>query len=89
MGPVLKLGATVLFPECVRAKFRRPYASISEKKIRELLFARFKFRELFFVEVIFVSQKEKKKFQLGAAWAHYLIEFEKKLKDFKKFLPNS
>ena len=61
VGPVLKLGATVLFPECVRAKFRRPYASISEKKIRELFFARFKFRELFFVEVIFVSQKKEKR----------------------------
>ena len=85
VGPVLKLGATVLFPECVRAKFRRPYASISEKKNRELFFARFKFRELFFVEVIFVSQKKKKEISTGSSLDSFYDLIRKKIKGFWKF----
>ena len=73
VGPVLKLGATVLFPECVRAKFRRPYASISEKKFGNFSLPASSFGNFFSSKLFLCLKKRKKKFQPEAAWTHYMI----------------
>ena len=84
VGPVLKLGATVLFPECVRAKFRRPCASISEKKFGNFSLPASSFGNFFSSKLFLCLKKKNRNFnrkQLGI-----IIWFNsKKIKGFWKF----